>query len=171
MIESIDRKIVTLDQCTVAALRWRLKSERIVFTNGVFDILHAGHVDYLAQASKLGNRLVVGINSDESVRRLGKGDDRPINHEIARAQVLAALASVDAVVIFNEDTPLNVIKTIKPEVLVKGGDYDENQADKNSKNYIVGSEEVKLAGGEVYTIPFLDGFSTTSVINKIKSDG
>jgi len=171
MVESIDRKIFSLEALLHAALRWRLKSEKVVFTNGVFDILHPGHVDYLARAAQLGNRLVIGLNSDSSVKRLGKGAERPINTQLSRAQVLAALASVDAVVVFDEDTPLNLIEAIKPEVLAKGGDYDASEVNREARNYIVGSDVVRALGGSVYSIPFLEGHSSTTVINKIKGIG
>ncbi len=131
--------------------------EKIVFTNGCFDILHVGHTRYLQQARQLGDLLVVGLNSDASVRRL-KGPDRPINGEIARAEVLRALRPVDYVIVFEEDTPLDLIKEIKPNVLVKGGDWALDQ--------IVGSDVVRSAGGTVQSLPFVDGFSTTSIIEK-----
>lgn len=171
MVESIARKIYSLDELIKAISRWRLKSERVVFTNGVFDILHSGHVDYLARAAKLGNRLIIGLNSDASVKRLGKGDDRPINEEIARAQVISALASVDAVVLFNEDTPLQLIEFLMPDVLVKGGDYDPLETNTESSKYMVGSDIVRNNGGVVEAIPFLEGYSSTSIINKIKGIG
>src|SRR5574344_380653 len=138
----------------------RKDSRRIVFTNGCFDIIHAGHVKYLAEAKKLGDVLFLGLNSDQSVRRL-KGDSRPINSEADRASVLSALRSIDYVVVFGEDTPENIIRTIRPDVLVKGGDYKiEN---------IVGADFVKSEGGEVVTIDFVDGKSTTKIIEKMKS--
>lgn len=148
---------------------WRLKSDKIVFTNGCFDILHQGHVTYLAQAAEAGNRMVIGINSDASVKRQGKGDGRPVNSQDSRALVLASLHFVDAVVIFDEDTPLELIKMAMPDVLVKGGDYDADCTDANDKKYIVGSKEIKLAGGVVLTIPLVPGFSTTSIIQKLQS--
>lgn len=138
----------------------RKDSRRIVFTNGCFDIIHAGHVKYLAEAKKLGDVLFLGLNSDQSVRRL-KGDSRPINSETDRASVLSALRFIDYVVVFGEDTPENIIRTIRPDVLVKGGDYKiEN---------IVGADFVKSEGGEVVTIDFVDGKSTTRIIEKMKS--
>ncbi len=137
------------------------KDKRIVFTNGVFDILHRGHVTYLAEARKLGDLLVLGLNSDASVKRLGKGDDRPLNKEEDRKVVMSALKSVDFVEIFTEDTPLNLILEVKPKVLVKGGDYKIDQ--------IVGAKEVQGWGGEVYSLNFVDGYSTTSLIKKIQS--
>ena len=135
------------------------KNKKIVFTNGCFDILHKGHVTYLAEASKLGDLLVIGVNSDASVKRL-KGPDRPINNEQDRAYVLSQLKSVDFTEIFTEDTPLNLILKIKPKVLVKGGDWKIDQ--------IVGAKEVIGAGGEVFSLNFVDGYSTTSIINKIQ---
>lgn len=131
--------------------------ERIVFTNGCFDILHVGHVRYLNQARKLGDLLVIGLNSDASVRRL-KGEDRPINGELARGEVLKSLRSVDQVILFEEDTPLELIKAVRPAVLVKGGDWALEQ--------IVGSEFVQSYGGQVKSLPFVDGYSTTSIIEK-----
>lgn len=135
------------------------KNKKIVFTNGCFDILHKGHVTYLAEARKLGDLLVIGVNSDASVKRL-KGPDRPINNEQDRAYVLSQLKSVDFTEIFTEDTPLNLILKIKPKVLVKGGDWKIDQ--------IVGAKEVIGAGGEVFSLNFVDGYSTTSIINKIQ---
>lgn len=147
----------------------RSDGRRIVFTNGVFDILHVGHVTYLEAARGLGDVLVVGINSDASVRRLNKGPERPINPEHARAQVARALRCVDAVVIFDEDTPYNLIAEIAPDVLVKGGDYNPDELDHNSKRYMVGSDVVRAKGGTVAAIPLVDGFSTTAIINKTRS--
>ena len=128
-----------------------------------------GHVDYLEKASALGDRLVVGLNSDISVRTLEKGDDRPINPQEARAKVLAALRCVDAVVIFDDTTPRNLILDVMPDVLVKGGDYDPEVRDDNDKRYIVGSDEVIKNGGVVQTIPLVKGFSTTNILNKARS--
>lgn len=139
---------------------WRLKSDRIVFTNGVFDILHRGHAEYLQQAAALGHRLIVGLNSDASVKRLGKGDDRPLNGQEDRAQVLSALRCVDAVVVFDQDTPLELIQAIRPDVLVKGGDWTVDQ--------IVGGEFVKKHGGEVHSLPLVAGRSTTGLVEKIR---
>jgi rfaE bifunctional protein nucleotidyltransferase chain/domain len=139
---------------------WRLKSDRIVFTNGVFDILHLGHATYLEQAAALGHRLIVGVNSDASVKRLGKGDDRPLNPEADRARVLAALRCVDAVSIFDQDTPMELIQAIGPDVLVKGGDWTPDR--------IVGGEYVKKYGGEVVSLPLVEGLSTTALVNKIR---
>ncbi|HEX4887492.1 MAG TPA: adenylyltransferase/cytidyltransferase family protein [Luteibaculaceae bacterium] len=150
--------------------RWRLKNERIVFTNGCFDILHPGHVHYLHHAKALGNRLVVGVNTDHSVKRLGKSPNRPYNDELARLSVLAALSSVDALILFDDDTPLELIKSIQPDVLVKGGDYDAQCSDPANKKYIVGSSEVRALGGKVEAIEFLTGFSTTSLVKLIQND-
>lgn len=133
----------------------------LVFTNGCFDVLHRGHVTYLAQARALGAALIVGVNSDASVKRLGKGDDRPINSEQDRMMVLAALESVGMVVLFEEDTPLNLIIACRPDILVKGGDW--LPAD------IVGAKEVQSWGGAIHSIPFLHERSTTSLLNKIRS--
>jgi D-beta-D-heptose 7-phosphate kinase/D-beta-D-heptose 1-phosphate adenosyltransferase len=147
----------------------RSDGRRVVFTNGVFDILHVGHVTYLEAARSLGDALVVGVNSDASVRRLNKGPERPINPELARAQVLRALRCVDAVVIFDDDTPYTLIAEIEPDVLVKGGDYDPDELDASSKRYMVGSDLVRAKGGIVAAIPLVDGFSTTAIINKTRS--
>lgn len=133
----------------------------LVFTNGCFDVLHRGHVTYLAQARALGAALVLGVNSDASVKRQGKGDDRPINHEDDRMAVLAALDCVDLVVLFDEDTPLNLILTCHPDVLVKGGDWTPDR--------IVGSKEVLAWGGAVHSIPFLHERSTTALLKKIRA--
>lgn len=133
----------------------------LVFTNGCFDVLHRGHVTYLAQARALGASLVMGVNSDASVKRLGKGDDRPINSESDRMAVLAALESVSLVVKFDEDTPLNLILACHPDVLVKGGDWKPED--------IVGSREVRAWGGQVHSIPFRHERSTTALLRKIRS--
>ncbi|HQW85911.1 MAG TPA: D-glycero-beta-D-manno-heptose 1-phosphate adenylyltransferase [Flavobacteriales bacterium] len=140
---------------------WRVKGDRIVFTNGCFDLLHRGHVEYLEEAAQLGDRLVVGINSDASVRRLGKGSDRPLNDEESRALVVAALRCVDAVVIFDEDTPLELITALQPDVLAKGGDWKPEQ--------IVGADVVKARGGSVHSLKLVDGFSTTALVEKIRN--
>ena len=132
----------------------------LVFTNGCFDVLHRGHVTYLTQARALGAALVLGVNSDASVKRQGKGDDRPVNAEADRLAVLAALAAVDLVVLFDEDTPLNLILACKPDVLVKGGDW--------APDAIVGAEEVAGWGGSVHSIPFLHQRSTTALLKKIR---
>jgi rfaE bifunctional protein nucleotidyltransferase chain/domain len=145
-----------------------MKGDRIVFTNGCFDILHEGHVTYLAQAAGQGQRLVVALNTDASVKRQGKGEDRPVNAESARAMVLAALGFVDLVVFFDADTPLDLIRELQPNVLVKGADYDPEERDPSSKKYIVGSDLVRAAGGQVVAIPLVEGFSTTAIIQKLR---
>jgi len=144
--------------------------KKIVFTNGVFDILHLGHVRYLAAAHKLGDFLVVGINDDASVKRLQKGPERPIHDELARAEVIAALRCVDASIIFQEDTPAKLIEAIKPDVLVKGGDYDPQETNPEDKRYMVGSAETRERGGMVVCIPIVAGYSTTTAVNKIKKN-
>ncbi|MCB9168941.1 MAG: D-glycero-beta-D-manno-heptose 1-phosphate adenylyltransferase [Flavobacteriales bacterium] len=139
---------------------WRVKEDRIVFTNGCFDVLHRGHVAYLEEAAALGDRLIVGINSDDSVRRLGKAPDRPYNDQRSRAIVIAALRCVDAVTIFDEDTPLELIRTIVPDLLVKGGDWAVRD--------IVGADIVTAAGGVVRSLKLVDGFSTTALVERIR---
>lgn len=138
-----------------------LLARPLVFTNGCFDVLHRGHVTYLSQARALGMTLVLGVNSDASVKRLGKGDDRPINSQQDRMAVLAALESISLVVLFEEDTPLNLINTCKPDILVKGGDWKPEN--------IVGSKEVLANGGSVHSIPFLHERSTSALLKKIRS--
>ena len=137
--------------------QWRDQGFRIVFTNGCFDLLHRGHVEYLSKAADMGDVLVVGLNTDASVRRL-KGPTRPINKEDDRALLLSALSFVDAVVLFGEDTPYELIREIRPDVLVKGADYRREE--------IVGYDIVTSYGGRVETIPFVDGYSTTKLINR-----
>ena len=161
-------KIVSLAEAQQHMEVWKLTGKKVVFTNGVFDILHKGHVTYLAQAAQRGNRMVVGLNADASVKRLGKGEERPINDQVARATVLAALSSVDLVVLFDDDTPLDLIRELQPNVLAKGADYDPNETESSSKKYIVGSDLVKANGGEVVAIPLVDGFSTTGIISKLQ---
>jgi D-beta-D-heptose 7-phosphate kinase/D-beta-D-heptose 1-phosphate adenosyltransferase len=161
-------KIASLTEAKQHMEVWKMTGRKVVFTNGVFDILHKGHVTYLAQAAQHGNRMVVGLNADASVRRLGKGDDRPINDQDARATVLAALSCVDLVVLFDEDTPLDLIQALQPNVLAKGADYDPEETDPQSKTYIVGSDIVKANGGEVVAIPLVDGFSTTKIVEKLR---
>ena len=161
-------KIVTLEEAKQQLEIWKLSSRKIVFTNGCFDIVHKGHVTYLAQAAQHGNCLVLGLNTDASVKRQGKGDDRPINNEDARATVLAAMSCVDLIVFFDDDTPIDLIRELKPHVLAKGADYDPSETDASSKKYIVGSDLVKADGGEVVAIPLVDGFSTTSILKKLQ---
>ena len=168
-LQYIQAKRATTSEAIQKMELWRLKNDKIVFTNGCFDILHAGHVTYLAQAAALGNKLVVAVNTDSSVKRLGKGDDRPVNSEDARAFVLSALGFVDMVILFDTDTPLEIIEALKPDVLVKGADYDPNETDPTSKKYSVGSDIVNQYGGKVEAISLVDGFSTTGIINRLKS--
>ncbi len=151
------QKIIEPEQLNRLLSLWRFKNEKIVFTNGCFDILHRGHVEYLAQAASLGTRLIIGLNTDESVRRI-KGPSRPINDEYSRALLLASLSFIDAVVFFNDDTPLTLIQQVLPQFLVKGADYKPED--------IVGYTDVVNNGGQVVTITFVDGFSTTSIIEK-----
>jgi rfaE bifunctional protein nucleotidyltransferase chain/domain len=146
-----------------------MKEETIVFTNGCFDILHKGHVTYLAKAADLGNRLIVGINSDASVRNQGKGEERPINPEDARQTLLASLTFVDLVILFEGDTPEALIQALVPDILVKGADYDPSERDKNARKYIVGSDIVRAHGGQVAVIDLEEGFSTTGIIKKLRS--
>ena len=155
----LKEKIVSQDQALKELKTWREKNKKIVFTNGCFDIIHPGHIDYLSQARDLGDILVLGLNTDQSVRRLNKGSNRPINDERTRAYVLAGLASVDLIVFFDEETPYNLIKLLQPNVLVKGQDYEVEK--------IIGFDILKENGGQVITIPFLDGYSTSSLIKKI----
>ena len=152
-------KILSIEQMLAERQRLRVTGGRLVFTNGVFDLLHVGHVRYLAQARALGDALVVGVNSDRSVREL-KGPDRPVFDENERAEILAALRNVDYVVIFDNVSPRSLISQLLPDVLVKGGDYDVDQ--------IHGREEVEAAGGRVISLPFVDGASTTSLIERMK---
>lgn len=165
----IQDKIVSAETAVLRSNMWKMNGNQIVFTNGCFDILHKGHVTYLAKASELGSKLVVGINTDDSVKRLNKAENRPINQELDRAIVLASLGFIDLIVLFNEDTPLALIQQINPNILVKGADYDANETDPNSKTYIIGSDFTRQNGGQVATIPLEEGFSTTSLIAKMKS--
>lgn len=151
------RKVMTWSE----AARWRSGVRgRVAFTNGVFDLLHPGHVDVLREARLQGDALIVGINSDASVRRLGKGPERPVRSEAERAYVLAALETVDAVAVFEQDTPLELVLALRPDVIVKGGDYSEST--------IVGAREVRSWGGSVVVVPLTPGQSTTSIIQKLR---
>lgn len=152
------KKIKDLSEAKKETEALKKQGKKIVFTNGCFDILHIGHTRYLYSARDLGDFLLVAVNSDRSVRAI-KGPERPINPENARVEMLAALGCVDMVIIFDEEDPLQVIKQLKPDILVKGGDWKEDQ--------IVGSEVVKKAGGRVISLPFVDGASTTGIIKKI----
>lgn len=154
----IEKKIFTLPELVKRIAQWRLLGKTIAFTNGVFDIMHRGHIASLSQAASEADLLIVGLNSDASTKRL-KGDSRPVNDEQARCIVMASLLMVDAVVLFEEDTPLELIKAVMPDVLVKGGDYTEEQ--------IAGAKEVKANGGRIVINPIVEGFSTTGIIGKI----
>ncbi|MEG0795038.1 MAG: D-glycero-beta-D-manno-heptose 1-phosphate adenylyltransferase [Odoribacter sp.] len=155
----IENKIVKDKAVLLTSLeQWRFKEEKIVFTNGCFDILHRGHIEYLAKAAALGQRLVIGLNTDTSVKRL-KGENRPVNDQQARALLLSSLIFTDKVVFFDEDTPLELIRLIQPDILVKGSDYQPEK--------IVGYDIVKAKGGEIITIDLTAGFSTTSILNKL----
>ncbi|MFN0215020.1 MAG: D-glycero-beta-D-manno-heptose 1-phosphate adenylyltransferase [Saprospiraceae bacterium] len=154
----IQQKIQTFSAIANTTSRWRAGGQRIAFTNGCFDLLHYGHLHYLAQARDLADRLVVGLNSAASVRRL-KGPHRPINDELTRTYLLSALQMVDAVVVFEDDTPLELIKIVRPDFLVKGGDWKPEQ--------IVGSDLVLARGGQVLSLPFVEGYSTTNIEQKI----
>ena len=159
-LSSIQNKIYNLPDLKSLIKQWKSTKKKIVFTNGCFDILHKGHIEVLAKTANLGTRLIIGLNSDDSVKLL-KGKNRPINDEDARALLLSAFSFVDAVILFSEETPLNLISEITPDILAKGGDYKINE--------IVGHEKVQKNGGEVITIPFTEGFSSTDIIEKIKN--
>jgi len=149
-VTSVKRKIAS----------WKFLGQKVVFTNGVFDLLHTGHITYLVKAAELGERLIIGLNTDTSVKRL-KGDDRPVNNQESRALLLAALFFVDAIVLFDNDTPLNLITELMPDILVKGADYTIDS--------IIGGKEVIANGGEVKTIDFVEGYSSTAIIQKIRN--
>jgi len=156
--ETIQSKILTADNLQKSLAYWRFKSMKIVFTNGCFDILHAGHIEYLAKAASEGDVMILGLNSNNSVRKL-KGNHRPINDENARALIMASLNFISAVVLFDEETPYNLIKTVQPDILIKGSDYKPEE--------IVGYDILKAKGGEVKTIDLVPGFSTTAIEQKI----
>jgi len=155
----IKEKIITDETLGPLLTYWRLKDNRIVFTNGCFDILHRGHIEYLSKTASLGDIVVVGLNSDRSVRKI-KGNDRPLQDEYLRALVMASLKQVTGVCLFDEETPYNLISRVKPDVLVKGGDYKVEE--------IVGADVVKGYGGEVVTIDFVEGYSTSGLIEKLQ---
>lgn len=157
-LELLRSKIIPRQQIVNQRNIWKFRDKKVVFTNGCFDILHLGHIEYLAKASDLGEILIIGLNTDDSVRRL-KGPSRPVNDENARSVLLASLSFVDAVVLFNEDTPEELIREICPDILVKGKDYEGK--------YIAGADFVKSAGGQVITIELTAGYSTTSTLVKL----
>jgi len=157
-LERIKEKIYTWDHLQKQLAIWRFKSKKIVFTNGCFDVLHRGHIEYLAKARDLGDILIVGLNTNESVHRL-KGAHRPVNDEHARSITLAALSFVDAVILFGEDTPKELVHQIQPDILTKGKDYEGKE--------IAGSDVVRESGGEVVTIELVKGYSTTQTLKKI----
>jgi D-glycero-beta-D-manno-heptose 1-phosphate adenylyltransferase len=156
----LEKKILSKEQALPLLHIWKFQGNKLVFTNGCFDLLHLGHIDYLAKAASLGNKLVIGLNSDESTRKL-KGPNRPITDQNARAHLLAGLFFVDAVILFDEQTPYELIKWIDPDVLVKGADYTIEQ--------IVGADLVFQNGGEVKTIEYLPGYSTSAIETKIRN--
>ncbi len=152
-------KIQDLTQLKTQVATWQREGKKVVFTNGVFDLLHIGHITYMAKAAELGDKLIIGLNADSSVKRI-KGESRPVNDQNNRAALLAAMYFVDAITVFEEDTPLNLITALLPDILVKGADYAiEN---------IVGGKEVIANGGEVKTIEFVEGYSSTAIIEKIR---
>ncbi|MFM6936706.1 MAG: D-glycero-beta-D-manno-heptose 1-phosphate adenylyltransferase [Aquirufa sp.] len=159
-MQESSHKICTLAEAKSRRSVWKQESQQVVFTNGCFDILHLGHVDYLEKARQTGTKMIVGVNADSSVRQL-KGPSRPVNNEYARARILAALEFVDLVIIFEEETPLNLINELLPDILVKGDDY--------SIDTIVGAKEVIAHGGKVTTIPLVPTYSTTNIIQKLKN--
>jgi D-beta-D-heptose 7-phosphate kinase/D-beta-D-heptose 1-phosphate adenosyltransferase len=156
-MKETERKIVNWEQLNQLLHRWRLRGERIVFTNGCFDLLHSGHLKVLHEAIALGDRLIIGLNADVSVRKL-KGEDRPVKPETERALCLAAMWMVDAVILFENETPMELIRKIQPDVLVKGGDYTRDQ--------IVGADTVITNGGELHIIPLKEGRSTSAILRQ-----
>ncbi len=158
-LKNINSKIYSLLDLKTQSDKWKINGEKIVFTNGCFDLLHRGHVEVLANTADLGDRLIIGLNSDSSIKDL-KGENRPIIDETSRAILLASLQFVDAIVFFTEETPHKLIETLVPDVLAKGGDYKIKE--------ISGNEVVLENGGEVILVPFIDGFSSTNIVEKIK---
>ncbi len=161
MIDYINQKIISQDRLNSTLNLWRFFNKKIVFTNGCFDLLHYGHVHYLAEAKALGDILIVGLNTDNSISRI-KGPDRPIKDEASRSLLLASLEFVDGVILFEEDNPLNLITQILPDILVKGADYQVNQ--------IVGADVVLNNGGQIRTLEFKEGYSTSKMVDKIRSE-
>ena len=160
-LKKINNKIFDLQNLIKKIEKWRSENKKIVFTNGCFDLIHLGHIEILARSADYGDKLIIGVNSDLSIKKL-KGENRPIIEESSRIRQLSALEFVDAVVLFDEETPIKLIESIKPNVITKGGDY-------KAKN-VVGNEVVSQKNGEVVIIPLTRGYSTTSILNKIKND-
>ena len=158
-LKNIKSKIYSLSDLKIQSDKWKENGEKIVFTNGCFDLVHRGHIEVLANTADLGDKLIIGLNSDSSIKDL-KGENRPIMDEISRAIFLASLQFVDAVVFFSEETPYKLIETLVPDILAKGGDYKVTE--------IAGHEVVLENGGEVILVPFIDGFSSTNIVEKIK---
>ena len=156
---TLKNKIFSLENLKMQVKEWKATGEKVVFTNGCFDIMHQGHIEVLARTADLGTKLIIGLNSDSSIQKL-KGKNRPIIQQQSRAILLVSFSFVDAVVLFSEDTPINLISTLLPDVLAKGGDYKIET--------IVGHEIVQKNGGEVILVPFVDGFSSTTIIEKIR---
>ena len=159
-LDQINNKILDRDQAKLVVAKWLAEGEKVVFTNGCFDIVHRGHIDYLSKAKDKGSKLILGLNTDASVKRL-KGPQRPVVDEQSRAILMASLQFIDLVVFFDEDTPYELIKILQPDILVKGSDYKAED--------IVGYDIIMAKGGKVETIDFVPGFSTTSIVDKIKS--
>ena len=159
-LTNIKSKLFSIEELKDKIDTWRENGDKIIFTNGCFDIVHKGHIEVLAKTADLGNKLIIALNSDNSIKK-NKGSNRPIVDEQARAFLLASLFFVDAIILFSEETPINLIKILKPDVLAKGGDYKIET--------IIGYKEVKNYNGKVVLVPFIDGYSTTNIIEKIKS--
>jgi len=159
-LKSINTKILPLKSLKNQVTNWKKTGKKVVFTNGCFDLIHRGHIEVLAQTADLGDKLIIGLNSDVSIKKL-KGEGRPIIDENSRAILLASLSFVDAIVLFSEETPLNLISNLNPDILAKGGDYKINT--------IVGHEFIRKNGGEVILVPFVEGFSSSSIVDKIKN--
>ena len=159
-LNKIKDKIFNLSDLKNQSGNWKKNKQKVVFTNGCFDVLHKGHIHLLSKAADLGDKVIVGINSDSSIKKI-KGNSRPIMDEYSRSILISSFFFIDAIIIFSEETPINLINTLKPDILAKGGDYKiEN---------IVGSNEVIKNGGQVFLVPFLSGFSSSNIINKIKN--
>ncbi len=166
-LNKLENKIISFADLLSLKEEFKRENKKTVFTNGCFDLIHLGHIDYLMKARELGNALIVGVNTDDSVRRLEKGASRPIKDENQRLTILAAFEFIDFVVLFNDDTPLRLINELEPSVIVKGGDYSPTQKDPKQKDYIVGSKEMITLGNRVQVIPFLLGYSTSQLEQKI----